>query len=140
MCGRVLACGGVHAPVDVLFFFWGFQGTLPSTASTSLDGNFAISIQKGSNGDCATAVKHWREGFDLFKGLPPPYSAEAPVYKTSQAQSFVALFAPHEAGKVDCAFFICPESTDSGTKQEEIKALLCVTSPKSLKDGVAPFE
>ncbi|CDJ67169.1 SAG family member [Eimeria necatrix] len=115
-------------------------GTMPPTTSTSLDGNFAISIQKGANGDCATAVKHWREGVNLFKGLPPPYAADSAVYKTTQAQSFVALFTPQQESKVDCAYFVCPETTDSGSKQEEIKALLCITSPKSLKEGTAPFE
>ncbi|CDJ32986.1 SAG family member [Eimeria mitis] len=109
------------------------------------DGTYAYAVQEGTDADCQAAVDHWKEAFTNFDGLPPPYDKTTDVYKAANNVSFISLFNPQENPKVDCAYFTCPagvkaKGVDSGTGDDkELKALLCVTTPKALTAEVAPF-
>ncbi|CDJ35224.1 SAG family member [Eimeria mitis] len=109
------------------------------------DGTYAYAVQEGTDADCQAAVDHWKEAFTNFDGLPPTYDKSTDVYKSAKNVSFISLFNPQENPKVDCAYFTCPagvkaKGVDSGTGDDkELKALLCVTTPKALTAEVAPF-
>ncbi|CDJ32985.1 SAG family member [Eimeria mitis] len=121
------------------------KGKLPDPpVEIKPDGTFAYAVQEGTDADCEAAVAYWKEAFTNFEGLPPANSTDASVYTSAHNVSFISLFNPKESPKVDCAYFTCPakstpKETGDNTTEKELKALLCVTTPKALTDEAAPY-
>ncbi|CDJ32934.1 SAG family member [Eimeria mitis] len=120
----------------------------PGDLTAPIEGTFAYAVQDGTTADCQAAVDYWKDAFTNFKGeLPPAYEANTTPYNDTQNVSFISLFNPQDAPKVDCAYFTCPASAGGGEKQKqgtgedkEMKALICATTPEALKAGEQPFK
>ncbi|CDI74851.1 SAG family member [Eimeria praecox] len=113
------------------------------------DGTFAYALQDGNTADCAAAVKYWKDAVSNFDSLPPAYTTDEAKYKDPQNVSFISMFNPAQSPKVDCAYFICPaaaaDTKTAGTGSEttedkELRALLCVTTPKVFTVNNKPFD
>ncbi|CDJ62903.1 SAG family member [Eimeria necatrix] len=132
-------------------------GETGGTEAKKLQGTFAY-YPNGK--DCKAAVQYWKEGFSLFKNqLPPTYTASSTGVYTDRAVSFVALYNPQSSPLASCASVTCTEGDSFATPQmleihdgrstrrlqgEEdpttvTTAVICLTNPKALTDGKAPF-
>ena len=125
-------------------FLWFVQYEADTSAGLQTptpDGTYAYAVQDGSTADCKGAVDSWKKAFSNFSGVPPANTEKTELYKNPANVSLIALFNPGENALVDCAYFVCPAKTAStGTSAEkELKALLCVTTPKALTAEKAPF-
>ncbi|CDJ62902.1 SAG family member [Eimeria necatrix] len=130
-----------------------------STEAKKLQGTFAY-YPDGK--DCKAAVQYWKEGFSLFKNeLPPTYTtSDTPEVYSDRAVSFVALYNPQSSPLASCALVTCTEAaafaaTDvlkshDGSSTRRLQgeedpttartAVICLTNPKALTDGEAPFK
>ncbi|CDJ28555.1 SAG family member [Eimeria mitis] len=114
---------------------------------TPIEGTVAYAVQEGEQADCQAAVDYWKEALTNFNGeVPPAYGANAAPYDNTQNVSFISLFNPQANPKVDCAYFVCPASTQNAKEQQgntntdkSMNALICVTSPSALTNSQEPF-
>ncbi|CDJ70110.1 SAG family member [Eimeria necatrix] len=111
--------------------------------------------------DCEAAVKYWQGGFSLFSNsLPPKYTAlNNPDVYTDRAVSFVALYNPKTNPVASCAFVTCTTTGGNEFAAQSLSrshngrilrrledntqtttAVLCLTNPKALNTGEAPFK
>ncbi|CDJ35226.1 SAG family member [Eimeria mitis] len=114
---------------------------------TPVAGTVAYAVQEGEQADCQAAVDYWKEALTNFNGeVPPAYGANAAPYDNTQNVSFISLFNPQANPTVDCAYFVCPASTQNAKEQQgntntdkSMNALICVTSPSALTNSQEPF-
>ncbi|CDJ70109.1 SAG family member [Eimeria necatrix] len=127
-----------------------------SAEAEKLEGTFAYYPGKK---DCKAAVQHWKDGFSLFNNqLPPTYTAlNNPAVYTDRAVSFIALYNPKASPVASCAFVTCttasefaapalskgkegPTLRSLGDGAQTTTAVICLTNPKALTTGAAPFK
>lgn len=133
-------CCSYKVPIAVLCVFLQYEkGTTPSLQTFAPDGTYAYATQDGSSADCKAAVDYWKKAFSNFGGLPPAYNDKTDLYKDPRNVSLIALYNPGETPLLDCAYFACPAPTGSASTEKDLKALLCVTTPKALVADKAPF-
>ncbi|CDJ41971.1 SAG family member [Eimeria tenella] len=134
-------------------------GQTEGTQAKKLQGTFAY-YPDGK--DCKAAVQYWKEGFSLFKNeLPPTYTASnTPEVYTDRAVSFVALYNPQSSPLASCSLVTCTKAAALASprmlKSHDVRstrrlqgeedpttvtsAVICLTNPKALTDGQAPFK
>lgn len=116
------------------------------------DGNFAFTVLKDANPDCKGSVDKWKNAFSNFNQLPPVFVSndEPGLYANVMNYSFVAVYNPGANPTADCRVVTCTQTKTVGTKEvpqenqttKELKkgyGLICLTTPKALVDGKAPF-
>lgn len=109
--------------------------------------------------DCKAAVQSWKDGFSLFNNQLPPTYVELgnPEVYNDRGISFVALYNPKASPVASCSFVTCtggavfaaPVLSKSHERRavrrlEELEAdataVICLTNPKALTTGAAPFK
>ncbi|CDJ45681.1 SAG family member [Eimeria brunetti] len=119
------------------------------TVDTFQSGTYAFMAMSSKEADCAAAVDHWKAAFRNFTSIPPAKTGETTIYDKQQNISFVAMYNPIKDAAADCRVVTCTRKTSapghnsnlrSDGQQKEGYALLCMTTPETLKDdGDAPF-
>ncbi|KAL8275997.1 hypothetical protein Esti_000113 [Eimeria stiedai] len=121
-----------------------------------LDGTAAFLPLQSSNPECSASVQTFKAGYLNFGAIPPKFTEETRnVYTDPANLSFIALYNPGSDPKADCRVVTCTQETTVQTPQQQMTgqqdqgteagtkktahALLCLTTPKALQEGKAPF-
>ncbi|KAL8427573.1 hypothetical protein Efla_005748 [Eimeria flavescens] len=132
--------------------------TAPQVAASadfsSLKGLPALLPLAGSNPDCSKSIQTFKAGYANFGSVPPEYSeATKELYANPASLAFLSVFNPGAEPKADCRVISCSQETTTNdqeklpgnqtngtaTLERTAHALLCLTSPNVLQEGMAPF-
>ncbi|KAL8433152.1 hypothetical protein ACSSS7_004092 [Eimeria intestinalis] len=143
-----------HAVAELLSA--GLQGDVQPQAAASamlpkLDGTAAFLPLMSSNPECSNSVQTFKAGYLNFGAIPPKFTEDTRnIYSDPANLSFIALYNPGPDPKADCRVVTCTQETTVPTSQQQgqgaetggkkvAHALLCLTTPKALQEGKAPF-
>lgn len=125
-------------PLDVACpFSCCFQKNSVTTIDNSVkaqfvSGTYAFYLADSDTIDCDPVLKKWKNAYKNFEGMPPTYSEGAPVYKSDDNVSLIAMYNPSPNATADCRVVTCTKTVDSPSSVDKGYALMCLTAPDAL--------
>lgn len=128
----------ITLPLDVACpFSCCFQKESVTTIDNSVkaqfvSGTYAFYLADSDTIDCDPVLKKWKNAYKNFEGMPPTYSQGAPVYKSDDNVSLIAMYNPSPNATADCRVVTCTKTVDSPSSVDKGYALMCLTAPDAL--------